>query len=67
MEKEYEPYYRKDSDVNIFKRELKTQLQTTIQLLEERGETFSLLPQDLIPKDIARIFEDVPSPDNDFM
>lgn len=67
MEKEYEPYYRKDSDVNIFKRELKTQLQTTIQLLEEKGETFSLLPQDLIPKDIARIFKDVPSLDNDFM
>lgn len=67
MEEEYEPYCHKDNDVTIFKRELRTQLQTTIQLLEEKGETFSLLPQDLIPKDIARIFKDVPSLDNDFM
>lgn len=67
-EGEYKPYrYAEEKDIKVFMKELPKQLKITIQLLEEKGESFSLLAQDLIPKDITRIFKGVPSPDNDFM
>lgn len=52
--------------VGYFYRNLEHQLRDTIESLEQDGVRYTLLPQDLMQEDIARIFGTVPSPDGDF-
>ena len=52
--------------VKYFYRNLENQLRETMDSLDQCGNSYTLLPQDLIQEDIARIFNGVPSPEGDF-
>lgn len=52
--------------IKYFYRNLEKQLRETMDCLEHDDISYTLLPQDLIQEDIARIFCDVPSPEGDF-
>lgn len=55
----------KDS-AKYFYRNLEKQLRETIENLEQSSTSYTLLPQDLIQEDIARVFRGVPSLEHDF-
>ena len=52
--------------VKYFYRNLENQLRETIGSLDQADISYTLLPQDLIQEDIARVFRGVPSPEHDF-
>lgn len=49
---------------NQFYRNLERQLKETVEYLDQEGEAYTLLPQDLIQADIDRVFGAVPIPDH---
>ncbi len=52
--------------IDYFFRNLENQLHDTIRRLDTRGQSYTLLPQDLIQEDIESFFGEVPSPEADF-
>lgn len=49
-----------------FFKTLKDSLQEIMDDLDEKGQSYTLLPQDLLAMHVDRFFRDVPSPDGDF-
>lgn len=52
--------------IDFFFRNLEEQLRSTIKKLNDSGQHYTLLPQDLIQEDIELFFGNVPSPEGDF-